>query len=417
MTAVTGDTRYNPLPGRVAVPLYPVPRPGAGFVAAVARGLRSPSAVVEDARRRLAALLAVTPERITFTDSGMAALVLALRALRRSATDEVLLATFACPRLLDAVLAADMVPVLCDVDDSGNIDVDDVRRRMTCNARAVVAGHTFGAAADLIALTELCQTAGVHLIDDAAQALGTRHLGRALGAWGSFGVLSFGRHKPFYAGGGGAIVRNADPSVRAPRTPDGSTAGLGLLARAGAVDALRALSSGLPRRLGLQPSPQSDVVAVLESGDSRADTGSGLPWVSAAFLADQLAQGDANRRRQRRHLARIRAVVDSRPGLDFPALADDMGVNFLALRCPPRARHQIAAQLAHNGVETTWLYYPLHRVRRYVGRVVCEGPFPRAEHLWRRTLCVPCRGWHTDRQIDRLVTALFGVELVRGGAA
>ncbi|WP_411139266.1 DegT/DnrJ/EryC1/StrS family aminotransferase [Streptomyces sp. C10] len=363
--------------------------------------------MTKQAGLRLAELLSVAEQDIVFTDSGAAALTLALRAVRRTADDEVLLPTFACPRILDAVQAADLTPVLCDVDDTGNIDAEDVRARLSTCSRAVIAGHTFGLPADLGALRDLCAETGLHLIDDAAQTLGTSFQGKPVGTWGSYGILSFGRHKPVFAGGGGALVRTGGPTVTAGRTaPTGWAAGAGSVARACFLDALRSVSSSLPVRLGLQPVPSGDVPAVMERAVTRMDLHASLPWVGAAFLVDQLTRLDRYQRRQQRHLARVRTAVEGHPELRFPALATRQAVNFLALHCSPQRRHNIAAHLSRAGVETTWLYYPLHRVRRYTHAWVNRGSFPGAENLWPRTLCVPCRGWHSDAQIDRLIDGL-----------
>ncbi|MFE2205062.1 DegT/DnrJ/EryC1/StrS family aminotransferase [Streptomyces rubiginosohelvolus] len=391
----------------MAVPLYPCPRPGKHYVRALARGNHDPAALTHEARRRLGALLHVPPHDIVFTDSGAAALTLVLRAVRLSANDEVLIPTFACPRMIDAVLAAGLTPVLCDVDDTGNIDPEDVRARLSAHSRAVVAGHTFGLPADLPALRDLCRTAELHLIDDAAQALGTSYDHRPVGTWGSYGILSFGRHKPVFAGGGGAVVRTGGPAMSASPTPHaGRASGARTLARAGMLDALRAVHSSLPGRLGLQGGLSDDVAEVMETAATQVNLEASLPWVGAAFLIDQLMHLDRYQQRQRRHLVRLRAALESHPVLRFPAEASGHAINFLALRCPPDRRHDVAAHLARTGIETTWLYYPLHRVRRYAHALVDRGPFPRAEALWTRTLCVPCRGWHSDRQIDRLIAGL-----------
>lgn len=200
MTGRVEDTRYNPLPRRVAVPLYPCPHPQVRTAFAWLRGLSAPGALLEEARALVAAKLHVSPESVSFTSSGSSGLVLALRSVRTDSANEVMVPTFACHRVLEAVLAADMVPVLCDIDGNGNIDPHDMATRLSPRTRAVIATHTFGIPADLSTLSRMCRDADIHLIDDAAQGFGTVYDGRPVGSWGTFGVLSFGRHKPFFAG-------------------------------------------------------------------------------------------------------------------------------------------------------------------------------------------------------------------------
>lgn len=71
---------------------------------------------------------------------------------------------------------------------------------------AVVVTHVFGHAADLDGLTALCREWGLPLIEDTAEALGSHHQGRHVGATGLCGALSFNGNKLITTGGGGALL-------------------------------------------------------------------------------------------------------------------------------------------------------------------------------------------------------------------
>ena len=73
---------------------------------------------------------------------------------------------------------------------------------------AVVAVHLFGHPADIERIAALCADRGVPLLEDAAEALGSRYHGRSCGTFGRAGVLSFNGNKILTTGGGGAVITN-----------------------------------------------------------------------------------------------------------------------------------------------------------------------------------------------------------------
>lgn len=169
------------------------------------------------------------------TGSGSAALVLALRAVGVRRGDEVVLPTYVCPSVMEAVLTVEAAPILCDVGEDWVVTVDCAARRITPRTRAVIVPHMYGVFADVAAFRAL----GMPVIEDCAQAVG--HDGhRALAA--DVAVFSFHPTKCLTAGEGGMAV-SARPEV---------------------VAALRALrdGAGSPDR-GRLFSPLSDIAAGL----------------------------------------------------------------------------------------------------------------------------------------------------------
>lgn len=137
--------------------------------------------------------------------SGTAGLHLALRALGIGDGDEIVIPSFVCTALLHAILHVRAVPVLADIDpETYNIDPRDIRRRSTGRTKAVIVPHMFGLPADLREIIAL----GIPVIEDCAQALGSRCDGAPAGSFGVLSVFSFYATKVICTGEGGMVAAN-----------------------------------------------------------------------------------------------------------------------------------------------------------------------------------------------------------------
>ena len=134
------------------------------------------------------------------TSSGTAALHLALLALGVGEGDEVLLPSYVCTAVLNAVHYRRARPVLCDVDpETGNLDPRDAQARISPRTKAAIVVHLFGHPAEL----DWVQGTAVPVIEDCAHALGARWRDRPVGSFGAIAVFSFYATKVISTGEGG----------------------------------------------------------------------------------------------------------------------------------------------------------------------------------------------------------------------
>jgi dTDP-4-amino-4,6-dideoxygalactose transaminase len=125
--------------------------------------------------------------------------------------DEVVLPSFTFASTANAFVLRGATPVFVDVDpDTLNIDPQRAADAITARTRVVVAVHYGGVGCDMAALAGLCRGHGLVLVEDAAQGIGAALDGRALGAIGDLGTLSFHETKNISCGEGGALLVN-DP--------------------------------------------------------------------------------------------------------------------------------------------------------------------------------------------------------------
>ncbi|MBY0497763.1 MAG: DegT/DnrJ/EryC1/StrS family aminotransferase [Cyanobacteria bacterium] len=142
--------------------------------------------------------------------SGTLALFLALKGMGIGPGDEVLVPDLTMAASATAVLLTGASVAFVDIEPGTLcLDLAACERRITGRTKAVMAVSLNGRApADLPAFISRCRAAGVRVIEDAAQALGSFAEGRHLGTLGDAGCLSFSSQKIVTTGQGGAVLTN-----------------------------------------------------------------------------------------------------------------------------------------------------------------------------------------------------------------
>ena len=124
--------------------------------------------------------------------SGTDAILLALMALDVKAGDEVITPTYSFFATAGAVERLGARPVLVDIDPvTFNIDPARAAAAITSRTKAIIPVHLFGLSADLDPIAAAANRAGIPVVEDAAQAIGSTYRSRAVGTIGAFGCFSF----------------------------------------------------------------------------------------------------------------------------------------------------------------------------------------------------------------------------------
>ncbi|HEY5306106.1 MAG TPA: DegT/DnrJ/EryC1/StrS family aminotransferase [Pseudolabrys sp.] len=143
--------------------------------------------------------------------SGTAAIALALMGAGIGPSDEVLVPDLTFIATANAVRLAGADVKLVDVEPVRfGVDPDAVIAAIGPRTRALVTVDVNGRGADYARLEPICEKAGIALICDAAEALGSRFGGRMLGSFGLCGCFSFSANKTITAGQGGMVVTDDD---------------------------------------------------------------------------------------------------------------------------------------------------------------------------------------------------------------
>lgn len=144
--------------------------------------------------------------------NGMDAIEITLRALDIGPGDEVITTPMTAFATVLAIVRAGATPVLADVaPDSAMLAPESVERCLTGRTKALLLVHLYGQMRDMDRWQSLCSAAGIHLVEDCAQAHLARWQGKPAGAWGVAGAYSFYPTKNLGAAGdAGLIVTGSD---------------------------------------------------------------------------------------------------------------------------------------------------------------------------------------------------------------
>ena len=336
-------------------------------------------AEVEALERELAEYLQI-PEAVAVS-SGTDALLAAMMALGIGPGDEVITSTYSFFATAGCISRLGARPVLVDIDPATyNIDPGAVGAALSARTKAVIPVHLYGLCADMDPLLSLAATAGVPVIEDAAQAVGATYKGRRAGSMGIIGCFSFFPSKNLGAFGDGGLITTTDARL--------------------------AHEIRLLRNHGAEPKYFHKRIG----GNFRLDA------IQAAVLRvklPHLPRWTAMRRENADRYVRLFADAGLADRITLPAAAPGSFhiYNQFVVRVPDRDR--VRAHLAEQGIATE-IYYPVpfHLQECFAHLGHSRGDFPEAERAADSTLALPIYGELTAAQQETVVRALAGA--VRG---
>ncbi|OGI09979.1 MAG: hypothetical protein A2Y40_02115 [Candidatus Margulisbacteria bacterium GWF2_35_9] len=143
-------------------------------------------------------------------NSGTTALYLALLWLKEEyQIEKVLIPTYTCTAVLNAIMMADLKAVVLDVDNQLNLSIDTVMPYYDSKS-LVILTNTFGYPADI----EKFVDKGILFVEDNAQSIGAKYLSREVGNFGIISTYSFYATKPITSGYGGAVCSKQESFIR-----------------------------------------------------------------------------------------------------------------------------------------------------------------------------------------------------------
>jgi dTDP-4-amino-4,6-dideoxygalactose transaminase len=142
--------------------------------------------------------------------NGTDAITIALRAMGVGPGDEVVVPSFTFYASAEAIPPTGAIPVFCDIDpETYCVTADTVRAALSPRTKAVIAVHLFGNVAPVAEVEAL----GVPVLEDAAQAAGSRSSAGRPGALGTAATFSFFPSKNLGCFGDGGAIATSDAEI------------------------------------------------------------------------------------------------------------------------------------------------------------------------------------------------------------
>jgi dTDP-4-amino-4,6-dideoxygalactose transaminase len=177
---------------------------------------------VDNFEAELAEYLSI--KHVTALSSGTAAIHLALIVLGVKSGDEVITASFTFSATVNPIVYLGAIPILIDSEeDTWNMSPELMeqaiidRIKLGHKPKAVIIVHLYGMPAKISLLLKIANKYEIPVIEDAAEALGSRYDGKLCGTFGEMGILSFNGNKIITTSGGGALVSDNNEYIKKAR--------------------------------------------------------------------------------------------------------------------------------------------------------------------------------------------------------
>ncbi|MCJ7508046.1 MAG: DegT/DnrJ/EryC1/StrS family aminotransferase [candidate division Zixibacteria bacterium] len=145
------------------------------------------------------------------TNSGTAALHLALKCLSTKPGDEILVPALTFVASVNAILYCQAKPVFVDITslENFNLSPEDIEKKITKRTKGILVVHYAGFLADMDKIIKIAKKHKLFIVEDSAHAIGTRWRNKMAGAIGDVGCFSFFSNKNMITGEGGMLVTNS----------------------------------------------------------------------------------------------------------------------------------------------------------------------------------------------------------------
>ena len=148
------------------------------------------------------------------TQSGTAALHMALHELRIGKGDEVIVPALTFIATANPIMYVGAKPVFVDSDiNTWNIDVKKIEEKITKKTKAIIPVHLYGNPCDMEEIMAIAKRNNLYVIEDATESLGALYKGSYTGSIGDLGCFSFNGNKTITTGGGGMIVGSQEERI------------------------------------------------------------------------------------------------------------------------------------------------------------------------------------------------------------
>ncbi|MET3105755.1 dTDP-4-amino-4,6-dideoxygalactose transaminase [Oxalobacteraceae bacterium GrIS 1.18] len=313
-------------------------------------------------------------------NSGTCTMEIALRIAGVGPGDEVITTPISWVATANVIIEVGATPVFADIDPrTRNLDLDKLEAAITPRTKAIIPVFLSGLPMDMDRLYAIANKYHLRVVEDAAQALGSRWRGKPIGSFGDFVSFSFQANKNLTTSEGGCLVVNSHEEARLAEKYR-----LQGVTRSG-VDGIDVDVLGGKYNM-------TDIAATLGLGQ--------LPNIDAIA---------AHRRSLALHYFTCFGTdFEQRSGAQLP-IADTEHSNwhlFQIILPKHVVRAEFMKKMMEFNIGTGYHYSPIHLFTLYRERGFKEGMFPVAEHIGYQTVTLPMFNSLKMEDVERVVTAV-----------
>ena len=140
--------------------------------------------------------------------SGTAAIKIALKSIGVKQGDHIITQSFNFIATIEAILDCGAKPIIVNIDETLNLDVDELEKKITKKTKAIIPVHMLGAACNMSKISKVSKKYKIPIIEDCCEAIGGTYNNKFLGTIGDLGIFSFDHGKIITTGEGGMIISN-----------------------------------------------------------------------------------------------------------------------------------------------------------------------------------------------------------------
>lgn len=304
-------------------------------------------------------------------NSGTSALQLACQALGLSSNHEVITTPFSFIASSTSILYTGARPVFADIDDQYNLDPDKVVAKINANTKAILVVHLYGNPAKMIEINKIAKRYNLLVIEDAAQAHGSKINGQKVGTFSDIACFSFYPTKNMTTIEGGMVVSNHQKLIEKVK----------LLRNQGAKTRYH---------------------------HSELSYNFRMTEVSAAVGIEQLKKLDKFNKIRNQNAAYLNKLLSKIVSIETPSINTENFSNFhqYTIRVKkPLNRDRLAQYLSEKGIETA-IFYPIPIYRQKLDVFKTYSLLPNTELAIKEVLSLPVHPSLTKKDLKKIVSII-----------
>lgn len=341
-------------------------------------------------------------QNIFLTNSGSAALTLAIQSLNLPPDSEVLITSFNCPAVIDSIISANATPVFIDINPCLEIDIESAKEALSKKTKAIIATNIYGLADNFSLLEKFCKGNNLYFINDLAQTFDNLNSKSKLNKYGDISIYSFGPEKHLFSLGGGCMMINNTHLLRDvkklyPKKVNEDAIAANFFLRRCLYYLKFIIHRFFPQLIHFNSKKveidivKPNIIDIYQMSDCQLFS-----------LVHKLLKYNKYYALTKRNFELLRSnlkydvILNKSNYISLPLYA--------TIKVNVRQRYDIASYLDKHNIPSTWNYLPLYYYTAYKNYKIVGKKY--AEEMWKKVLSIPFRCPADKQKIEEIINII-----------